>query len=102
MKSVELQVFLKDADIELHTVQRWVDRQWIVATGSGTELELTATDAARVLLIRELQGDFGVNDEGIDIVLHLLDQLHGMRRVVQALRGELDESGRIGASHPAD
>jgi chaperone modulatory protein CbpM len=33
----------------------------------------------RVRLIRDLQVDFGLNAEGIAIVLHLLDQLHGLR-----------------------
>lgn len=92
MKTVELQVFLKDANIELHSVQRWVQREWILASGSGDTLELTDTDAARALLIHELQGDLGVNDEGIDIVLHLLDQLHGMRRVVRAMQKQIGEA----------
>jgi chaperone modulatory protein CbpM len=34
---------------------------------------------ARARLIRDLKVDFRVNDEGIAIVLHLLDQLHGLR-----------------------
>jgi len=50
---------------------------------------LTDLDAARARFIRELRGDFGVNDEGIDIVLHLVDQLHGMRQALGELRAEL-------------
>lgn len=96
MSKVELQVFLKDADIELQTLEHWVTRRWIVPTGEGQAMALTETDCARVLLIRELQGDFGVNDEGMDIVLHLLDQLHGMRNMVAALRGELDAARQQG------
>lgn len=45
-------------------------------------------DAARALFIRDLQGDFGVNDEGIDLVLHLVDQVHGLRRALAVLRDE--------------
>lgn len=93
MKTVELQVFLKEADIELHTLERWVEQRWIAPEGAAAgALSLSETDCARVLLIRELQGDLGVNDEGVDIVLHLLDQLHGMRAVVAALRSELESS----------
>ena len=42
-------------------------------------------DVARAHLIRDLKGDFGVNDEGVDIILHLVDQLHGLRRAFAQL-----------------
>ncbi|MBN9354419.1 MAG: hypothetical protein J0H04_10740, partial [Hyphomicrobium denitrificans] len=29
-----------------------------------------------------LKGGIGVNDEGVSVVLHLLDQLHGLRRTL--------------------
>lgn len=48
--------------------------------------EISDVDAARALFIRDLQGDFGVNDEGIDLVLHLVDQVHGLRRALAVLR----------------
>jgi chaperone modulatory protein CbpM len=32
-----------------------------------------------------LKEDFGVNDEGISLVLHLLDQVHGLRRSMREL-----------------
>lgn len=94
MSHVQLQVFLKDSQIELTTLRRWVQYQWLVPlqgadTRAEDELQLSQTDAARALLIQELQGDFGVNDEGVDIVLHLLDQLHSMRELVGQLRGQL-------------
>ncbi len=45
---------------------------------------LSNIDLARARLILDLHGPMGVNDEGIAVVLHLLDQVHGLRR---ALRG---------------
>jgi hypothetical protein len=39
-------------------------------------------DVARVRLIRDLREDLGVNDEGISVILDLLDQLHGLRRTL--------------------
>jgi chaperone modulatory protein CbpM len=33
----------------------------------------------------------GVNDEGIDVILNLLDQIHGLRR---ALRATIDHTKR--------
>ena len=33
-------------------------------------------DLARIQLIQELREDFGVNDEAVPIILHLIDQLN--------------------------
>jgi len=87
MTVVELEVFLRDSGIELHQLQAWVERSWIIPVQPSAGLSLSEADAARCLLIRDLQADFGVNDEGIDVVLHLIDQLHGLRQALLALRG---------------
>ncbi|MCS4096651.1 hypothetical protein [Rhizobium sp. BK176] len=36
-------------------------------------------DVARAELIADLTNEMGINDEGIDVVLDLLDQLHSLR-----------------------
>lgn len=36
-------------------------------------------DVARIKLIVELKNEFGVNDEAIPIILHLIDQLNAFR-----------------------
>jgi len=48
-------------------------------------MDFSDMDVARARLIRDLKIDLGVNDEGVDVILHLLDQLHGLRRVLEAL-----------------
>ena len=40
-------------------------------------------------LIRDLRDDLGVNDEGISVILHLLDQVHGLRRSMHHLVNEM-------------
>ena len=37
---------------------------------------------ARAQLIRDLKDDLGVNDEGVSVILNLVDQVHGLRRVL--------------------
>jgi chaperone modulatory protein CbpM len=46
-------------------------------------------DVERAHLIRDLKADLGVNDEGVDVILHLLDQLHGLRRALGQLHRDL-------------
>ena len=86
MTTIELEVFLRDTGIELRTLERWVERAWIAPAQAGPGLALTEADAARCCFIRDLQADFGVNEEGVDVVLHFVDQLHGLRRALLALR----------------
>jgi chaperone modulatory protein CbpM len=60
------------------------------------ELAFSDVDLARAQLIRDLRDDFGVNDEGVEVILHLLDQMHGMRRGMQELLHELHASRQAG------
>ncbi len=55
-----------------------IEREWIIP--SDTEkIRLDQEDIARILLIRDLKGEFGVNDESIPIILHLIDQIHWLK-----------------------
>jgi chaperone modulatory protein CbpM len=71
-------------------MELWIERHWLVPGRRGEEPALTDLDAARARFIRDLQDDFGVNEEGVDLVLHLVDQLHGMRQALGQLRAELE------------
>lgn len=90
MTTIDIQAFLRDSTIESHVFEQWVERRWIVLAEDTRAVTFSEVDAARAMLIRDLTGDMGVNDAGVDVVLHLLDQMHGMRRLMQELRVELD------------
>ena len=64
------------------------------ATLPDLGMRFSDTDAARAHLIRDLKTDFGVNDEGVDVVLHLVDQLYGLRKALRRLQGDLEETPR--------
>jgi chaperone modulatory protein CbpM len=85
---IDLEEFLAQSGIDGATMERWFTRTWIAFPQEAARSEISEIDAARAVFIRDLQNDMGVNDEGIDVVLHLVDQLHGLRRALLALRGE--------------
>lgn len=93
---MNLEEFLAELEIEQRTMQQWLERGWIVPSSPTSESEISDIDAARAVFIHELQSDFGVNDEGVDIVLHLVDQLHGLRRVLFSLQIDLHTSNDRG------
>ena len=80
--------FLATSGVEVHKLEFWLAQEWLLP--EPTEAGFTDREVARARLIRDLEGDFGVNNEGIDIILHLVDQLHGMRRAFTQLRRDME------------
>ena len=88
------QEFLAYAGVEGQMLELWLEQRWLVPEQAHTGMRFSDTDVARSLLIRDLKTDFGVNDEGVDVVLHLIDQLHGLRKALRRLQGDLEETPR--------
>ncbi|MGA2143236.1 MAG: hypothetical protein ABSG94_12590 [Brevinematales bacterium] len=51
-----------------------IEREWIIPIDIKKTL-LDIEDISRILLIKDLKEVFGVNDEAIPVILHLIDQL---------------------------
>ena len=74
--------FLGQLRIDDQTLEFWIEEQWLVPTRSEGAPTFSQVDLARAQLIRDLTEDLGVNAEGVGIVLHLVDQMHGLRRAL--------------------
>jgi chaperone modulatory protein CbpM len=83
------QEFLTSAGLQVQTLEFWVDQRWLIPDQSSAEMTFSDADVARARLIHDLKGDFGVNDEGVDVILHLVDQLHGLRSAFEQLHGNI-------------
>ena len=79
------QEFLTSAGLQVQTLELWLDQRWLIPLQTSAEMTFSDTDLARAHLIRDLKRDFGVNDEGVDVILHLVDQMHGLRRILEQL-----------------
>jgi chaperone modulatory protein CbpM len=80
---METQEFIARSHLDAPTLNAWIEADWLAPLTSGKTFVFSDADLARARLIRDLRLDFGVNDEGIAIILHLLDQLHGLRCLVR-------------------
>jgi chaperone modulatory protein CbpM len=78
--------FIDRSHLDLPTLNAWIEAEWLVPIAAKRRLDFSDAELARVRLIQDLKADFGVNDEGISIILHLLDQLHGLRCLVQDIQ----------------
>ena len=81
-KKYQIQEASTRAGVEQHVLLTWIQNEWILPEQQAAE-ELDEEDIARARLIHNLIADFGVNDEGVSIVLHLLDQLHVLQKRIQ-------------------
>ena len=77
--------FLERARLDRETLEVWIEEEWLLPGRSANELAFSEIDLARAKLIQYLKHDMGVNDEGVGVILNLLDQLHGLRKVMADL-----------------
>lgn len=71
--------FLLRAELDDATLQIWVAEGWLVPVLADDVAAYEESDLARAQLIRDLTSDLGVNAEGVGVILHLVDQMHGLR-----------------------
>ena len=84
--------FLYRSHLDQETLQVWIEEEWLVPQVSEPDVTFTEADVARAQLILDLKKDLGVNDEGIGVILNLLDQMHSLRR---ALAGKSRALGSV-------
>ncbi len=87
--SMSREQFLATSGAKVHKLEFWLEQRWLIPEAEDAGSGFTDREVARARLIQDLETDFGVNDEGIDIILHLIDQLHGMRRAFAGIQAEL-------------
>jgi chaperone modulatory protein CbpM len=74
--------FLRRAELDRTTLEVWIREEWLVPVRSTEPRGFTDMDVARAKLIHDLQRNMGVNEAGLDVILHLIDQMHGLRKAL--------------------
>jgi chaperone modulatory protein CbpM len=77
--------FMLRARLNAKTLERWTQSGWLLPRRNGGTGRFSEADIARARLIRDLKKDMGINDEGVTVVLDLVDQVHGLRRTLREL-----------------
>jgi chaperone modulatory protein CbpM len=81
--TMRMHEFLLAARVEATVLETWVEAGWLVPRRDADAADFSEADLARAQLIRDLQHDMGVNEEAIPIILDLIDQVHGLRRMLR-------------------
>ena len=85
----ESREFLLRARLDAASLDAWIEAGWLAPRQAGPGRAFSELDLARVCLIRDLREGMGVNDEGVAVVLDLLDQVHGLRRALRRVGSAL-------------
>jgi chaperone modulatory protein CbpM len=85
MEKKQLEEAAKICGVSCEIITRFIEEEWILPADHATPY-LDSEDMARVKLIWELHNEFGVNDEAMPIILHLLDQLNRMHLELERFR----------------
>jgi chaperone modulatory protein CbpM len=75
--------FLLAARVDATVLETWVEAGWVMPAREAEATDFSEADLARAHLIRDLQHEMGVNEEAIPIILDLIDQVHGLRRMLR-------------------
>jgi len=84
--SFDLEEMRKITRVDVITLETWVAEGWLVPEGGAPARRFAQVDVARAHLIQDLREEMGVNDEGVALILQLIDQIHGLRRALRGVR----------------
>lgn len=88
LREEELLALVHGLDVaDLH---RWVESGWVRPRRENTVCFYREIDVARVQLILEMREEMQIDEEGIPLVLSLLDQIYGLRRALRQLVGAIN------------
>lgn len=73
--------------VEKEIIIQFIEEEWVHPADEEHD-DLDEEDLARIRLIKELKDDFGVNDEGLSIILNLIDQLNRLHLEIGKLHLE--------------
>lgn len=76
--------------LQADMLDRWIALGWVIPVAGATGATFDAADVARVRLICDLVYDFEVGEEGVPVILSLLDQLHDARRMLRVIGAAID------------
>ncbi|MGG7577048.1 chaperone modulator CbpM (plasmid) [Rhizobium sp. YTUHZ045] len=91
MDDHEFRLYLK---IDVVQLDFWIEQGWLIPETSGEKRQFRDADVARARLILDLMGNMGVNEAGVDVVMDLVDQLHGIRGTMSQLMTAISRQER--------
>jgi len=81
--------FIATSGVQVQTLEFWIEQEWLIPDQTPSGPTFTEVEVARARLIQDLISNLGVNEEGVAVILHLTDQIHGLRRALLEVRDSM-------------
>jgi chaperone modulatory protein CbpM len=81
---MDRQEFLSQAGLDPGTLDAWLAAGWLLPRVTAHGRRFSLLDLARAHLILDLR-EIGLNDDAMSVVLDLVDQVYGLRRILRDL-----------------
>ena len=81
----------RQVGIQQAALDAWIEAGWLRPERARNDWRFSTIDLVRAQFILDLNGPMGVNDEGVDVILGLLDQIHGLRRALLGVTSTMGE-----------
>jgi chaperone modulatory protein CbpM len=81
----ETEILQSFARLRRETLYMWIERGWLTPQKSQNEYRFHEIDVARIRLIHEFHYELDLDEEAMDVILPLLDQVHGLRHELRRL-----------------
>lgn len=82
---IDVEEFRTRMRLDARSLASWTEAGWLRPLHDAGGGSFSEIDLARAQLIHDLKEDIRINDDGVTITLDLLDQMHGLRRMLYAL-----------------
>lgn len=77
--------FRRSLRIDVTVLEVWIEQGWVVPETTAVGHRFHEADIARGRLILDLSQSMGLNEAGVDVVMGLIDQVHGLRGTLREL-----------------
>ncbi|NQV47396.1 MAG: hypothetical protein HQ504_06380 [Rhodospirillaceae bacterium] len=81
----EVEILSRYRGLRRKTLHVWVERGWVIPERGLSGYQFREIDVARVGLIYEFSTELELDEDAMDVILPLLDQVHGLRYQLRCL-----------------
>lgn len=86
MKKIEMSFICDEFDLEPETVLSWVECRLVQPVDTEGPF-FDEEDLSRIRLIAELRKTYDTNDDLLEVLMHLIDQIHFLRTELKKEKG---------------
>lgn len=81
----EKEILGRFTGLQQKTLHIWIENGWVMPERDRSGYRFREIDVARVGLIYEFSTELELDEEAMDVILPLLDQVHGLRHQLRCL-----------------